>query len=957
MGLTKYRDKRSFTETPEPKGGKSEDSDLKFVIQKHAASHLHYDFRLEMRGVLKSWAVPKGPSTDPSVKRLAMMVEDHPYDYRNFEGIIPKGQYGGGTVIVWDEGTYSTTDEEPAGDKKSAEKILMAALEKGKIKIIMKGRKLKGEYALVRSHGREENAWLLMKVKDKYASVTDITKKEKSVLSGKTLKQVAATSENIYGQAKEELKEKKRITSSKKSAGEVQPDATSANVDLPTLLKKGIKKAQPADLAPMLATLTDKPFDAPGWLYEIKWDGYRALAYTNKKTVELASRNNKSFNEKFYPIVTALRSFGMNAVLDGEVIVADEKGMANFGDLQNWRSEADGNLLFYVFDILWYEGKDLTHLPLTERRAILKAILPESDNILLSNDFETSGLDFFDAAEKMGLEGIMAKKADSAYNSGGRTTDWLKVKTAIRHEVVIGGYTKNEGTAKPFSSLLVGVYEKGKLVYSGKIGTGFNDKTQKEMMALFKPHIISESPFSTVPDINQPSRFRPVPPKATATWLKPVLVCEVAYRELTTDGIMRHPSFQGMRIDKAAKAVGRDKVVKQGELKDEKGKKEKKVGLREQREKEVKGGLKVKQGEQGIKKGLREQRGKENKEGLKDKQGEKGEKVKQDGKVKNADVAKYIKAPKAAERKTLLNPTDETQVRKINGKEIKFSNLNKIYWPKENITKREFLNYYYRVAPYILPWLKDRPQSMNRFPNGITGKSFYQKDVTGKVPDWVETFPYVSEGIDKKFMLCNDEAALLYMASLGCIEMNPWSSTYKKPDNPDWCVIDLDPDKNHFDKVIETALVTKEILDAAGADSYCKTSGSTGLHIYIPLGKKYDYEASKEFARLIAHLVNERLPKFTSIERMTAKRRGKLYIDFLQNRPQATLAAAYSVRPKPGATVSMPLHWEEVKKGLKMTDFTIHNAPARLAETGDIFKPVLGKGINMEKVLKKISEE
>ena len=897
MALTKYKAKRSGDITPEPFGGKSADDDLKFVIQKHAASHLHYDFRLEMRGVLKSWAVPKGPSTDPSVKRLAMMVEDHPYDYRNFEGIIPKGQYGGGTVIVWDEGTFTTTDEEPAADKKSAEKILMNALHKGKIKFVLKGKKLKGEYALIKSHGREENAWLLIKVKDKYDSSDDITLKEKSVVSGKTLKQVEITSTNIYGRtsaqpvstAKDEKNLAKKINI--KSNGASSPGNNSAIIK--ALLKKGVKKAQPSEVQPMLATLADKPFDAPAWLYEIKWDGYRAVAYMNKKGTELLSRNNKSFNEKFYPIHDALKKTGLNAVLDGEVIVADDKGMANFGNLQNWRSEADGTLLYYVFDILWYEGQDLTQLPLTERRVILKSILPQSENILLSNDFETSGIEFFEAADKMGLEGIMAKKSDSPYTIGSRTKDWLKIKTSLRHEVVIGGYTKNEGSAKSFSSLLVGVFEKEKLVYTGKIGTGFNDATQKDMIKKFKPLIIKSSPFNFVPDINKPSRFRPAPPKATATWLNPELVCEVAYTELTTDGIMRHPSFKGMRTDKAASSVTEEKEVHIEKI------------------------------------------------------------VKQ---TKARTEQKIIKAPAKGERKTLLNPTEDTQVKKINSHKIKFSNLNKIYWPGENISKRDLINYYYRVAPYILPYLKDRPQSLNRFPNGITGKSFYQKDVTGKVPDWIEKVPYTtSKGEHKKFMLCNDEAVLLYMASLGCIEMNPWSSTYKKAGNPDWCVIDLDPDKNHFDRVIETANVTKEILDAAGADCYCKTSGSTGLHIYIPLGKKYDYEASKEFGRLIAHLVHDRLPKYTSIERPTANRKGKLYIDFLQNRPQATLAAAYSLRPKPGATVSMPLHWDEVKKGMKMQDYNIYNAIERVTQSGDIFKPVLGKGIDMQKALTQLS--
>lgn len=314
-------------------------------------------------------------------------------------------------------------------------------------------------------------------------------------------------------------------------------------------------------------------------------------------------------------------------------------------------------------------------------------------------------------------------------------------------------------------------------------------------------------------------------------------------------------------------------------------------------------------------------------------------------------------APTVKERKTLLNPTEETQVKKINGHEIKFTNLSKIYWPKEKITKRDMLNYYYRVAPYILPYLKDRPQSMNRHPDGINGESFYYKDVTGKAPGWIETFLYHSEADDRDrhYLVAKDDASLLYMASLGCIEMNPWNSTVKSENNPDWCIIDLDPgDKTTFNQVIEAAIATKEILDILEIKGYAKTSGSTGMHIYIPLGAKYSYEQSKEFARIIARLVHERLPSFTSIERTVRDRKGKMYIDFLQNRPQATVSAPYSLRPKPGATVSMPLHWHEVKKGLQMKDFNIFNAIERIQSEGDLFKPVLGRGINLEKVLKKL---
>lgn len=653
-----------------------------------------------------------------------------------------------------------------------------------------------------------------------------------------------------------------------------------------TVNNAGKRAAFPKDLTPMLATLVDEPFDAEGWIYEIKWDGYRAIAYLDNGKVQLRSRNNKSFNEKFYPVYDALKNWKVKAVVDGEIIVAGNEGIADFGALQNWRSEADGALHFYVFDVLWYNGRSLLDGPLFKRRQILEKILPKSDIIRLSEAFETTGTTFFRTAEKMKLEGIMAKKKESIYSPGDRSKDWLKIKTQLRHEVVIGGYTINEGASKSFSSLLVGVFEKGKLVYTGKIGTGFTEKKRQELLKLFKPLILSTTPFTEEPDVNKPSRFRPNPPKAKAVWLKPKLVCEVSYRELTGDGVMRHPSFAGMRTDKAAKQVAPEKETPVKKI------------------------------------------------------------------VRTASKKPLIKASAEQGRKTFLNPTDETQVRKIGGHDIKFNNLSKVYWPKDKVTKRDMLNYYYQAAPYMLPYLKNRPQSLNRFPNGINGESFYQKDVTGKVPGWIEKYPYISEGKEKNFMLCNNEATLLYMASLGCIEFNPWSSTIQKPDHPDWCIIDLDPDKNSFNQVIETANVTHAILKTAGVDCYCKTSGSTGLHIYIPLGRKYTYEESKEFGRVIAHMVNNELPKFTSVERMISNRKGKMYIDFLQNRPSATLAIAYSLRPKPGATVSMPLHWEEVKKGLKMTDFTIHNAMARIKEQGDIFKPVLGKGINITQALK-----
>ncbi|HXB08058.1 MAG TPA: DNA ligase D [Puia sp.] len=833
MKLKEYKKKRRFTSTPEPEGGRPDARTLQFVVQKHAASHLHYDFRLEMGGVLKSWAIPKGPSLNPADKRLAIQVEDHPFGYKDFEGIIPAGNYGAGTVMIWDKGTYEAL-EATNGTKAAQEKLLRKELKEGSLKFRLDGKKLKGEFALVRTKGRGENSWLLIKHRDRFAT-----------------------------------------------------DQPLPDVFLPS---SGRKAPMPKDLSPMLATLVDRPFDEAGWSYEIKWDGYRALAYLKKGKVELRSRNNKSF-EKYYPIDDELKKWPINALADGEIVVLNEKGQSDFGALQNWRSEADGTLVYYLFDLLWLEGRDLTGLPLSERRSLLRSIVPAKGIIRYSDSFETSGKQFFAKAKKLGLEGIMAKKTDSLYSPGARTREWLKIKTTNSQEVVIGGFTRNEDSPKLFSALLVGVFERGRLQYTGKVGTGFTEDMQREMMRRFKPLIQKECPFFTEPDVNKPSRFRPDPKEATATWLKPALVGEVNFRELTGDGVMRHPSFKGMRDDKEAKKVVLEKPVSA-----------------------IAG---------------------------------------------KHPVADRILSPvKAKGRGTLLNPTDESQTRAIDGHDLTFTHLSKVFWPKEKYTKRDLLNYYYQIAPFILPYLKDRPQSLNRQPNGITGPGFYQKNVSGKVPDWIATFPYHSaqDKEDKEFLVCTNEASILYMVSLGCIELNPWSSRVKTPDNPDWCIIDLDPDKKTpFEKVIEAAQVTKKILDAAGVTSYCKTSGSTGLHIYFPLGARYSYEHSKEFARLVVQHVHNEIPSYTTIERMTAERKGRMYLDFLQNRPQATIAAPYSVRPKPGATVSAPLHWEEVKKGLTTKDFTIKNMPARLREMGDLFKPVLAKGIDMEKALKKLN--
>lgn len=908
MSLATYKKKRSFNQTPEPEGKKkSSQGELHFVVQKHDATRLHYDFRLEMEGVLKSWAVPRGPSLNPEDKRLAMMVEDHPYEYKDFEGIIPPGNYGAGTVIVWDEGTYEPIETVEKG--KNAEKHLLSQLHKGSLKIRLHGKKLKGEFALVKLKSGEDNAWLMIKHRDKYASDKDVTKKNKSVQSGLTLEQVEKNSTNVWVSNKKSSSTKKTTAASKKSStttASKKKKAVKKKVpsEAEALIKKGERGRMPSGIIPMLSTLTDEPFDDKDWLFEIKWDGYRALGYLDGDKVEIRSRKNLSFNKKFSPVAEALQELELNALLDGEIVALNEEGKGDFQLLQQWQKTGQGELVYYVFDILWINGYNVMNLPLYERKEILKQILPEHDMIRFSDHVPEAGKEFFAAAAKQGLEGIMAKHANSTYTPDVRTRQWLKIKTTQRQEVVIGGFTETRGSRKHFGALVLGVYDKGKLVYVGHTGSGFTEKSLAEVYKKLKPLVTTQSPFTQKPKTNMPS-----------TWVKPQLVGEVKFSEWTKDNILRQPIFMGLREDKDARDVHKEKAV----AVDPDAIEKESDSIQKQTTASKKMQTKT-------------------------------------AKKKAASSSDASKS--ASSRDVLLKGTEKEQAVIINKKELTFTNLDKLYWPADKITKRDMLNYYYQIAPYIMPYMKDRPQSLNRFPEGIKKPGFYQKDVTGKVADWIVRHDYRSEsdGQKKQYLVCTDEATLLYMANLGCIEMNPWHSTIHKPDNPTWCVIDLDPGNINFDKVIETAQVIKQLADELETDVYCKTSGSTGLHIYIPLGAAYDYDQSRQLAELLVTFVHQEIPSFTSLERSPAKRKNKIYLDYLQNRSIQTIAAPYALRPKPGATASAPLYWEEVKKGLSIQDFTIKNMYDRAKETGDLFKPVLDKGINLKKVLDKIND-
>jgi bifunctional non-homologous end joining protein LigD len=839
MTLNKYNEKRNFKATSEPKGKvKKSDHELVFVIQKHAASHLHYDFRLEMDGVLKSWAVPKGPSMNPEDKRLAMMVEDHPYDYKDFEGTIPEGNYGAGNVIVWDNGTYTAEQ-----DSTDIEKTLRAGLHKGHLSFILKGKKLKGEFSLIKLRGKQENAWLLIKKEDKYAVDADVLLKNKSVISKVTLESL------------EKKTEKEKSVAPKKK---------------PSVKPKIEKLAKPVFIPPMLADTIEEPFDKADWVYEIKYDGYRTIAVIDNGEVDLFSRNQLSFNKNFKAVADELKKIKRTAVIDGEVVI-EENGRTDFQLLQGFQKTGKGELKYYVFDILQLDGHDVTQLSLVERKQLLKILLGKYKfrNIFYSDHIESEGKASYKKAIENKLEGIIAKDANSPYRFGKRSREWLKIKIIQNEEAIIIGYTEPKGARNHFGSLLLGQFHAKELQYIGNCGTGFNESTLKDLFAKFNKLAVKTSPFKT--GIKIPGKI---------TWLKPELVCQVKFTEWTQDGHLRHPVFLGLRMDKKANDV--------------------QYGFKNNR----------------------------------------------------------VDTQKREIMKKDTIKTEDNYDRKIGKVTLHLTNQNKVYFPKDGITKGDIVQYYDTVANYILPYLKDRPQSMNRFPNGIDGPSFYQKDVdTDKVPSWLKTQKIYSESNSENidYLICNDRETLLYMANLGCIEMNPWNSTTKHIEKPNWVVIDIDPGKdNDFAAVIETALVVKEIMDELETDCYCKTSGATGLHVYVPLNARYDYDTVKIFAEIIAQQVHSRLPDTTSLERTVKKRNEKIYIDFLQNRTGQTLAAPYSVRPKESATVSTPLEWEEVNEKLSPSMFTIHNIPQRLEEKGDLWKPVIGKGANIEKIIMKM---
>jgi len=526
LGLKEYAAKRQFGKTPEPGPDVSQqERRLRFVVHKHAARTLHYDLRLELGGVLKSWAVPRGPSLDPSIKRLAVMVEDHPLAYQDFEGVIPEGNYGAGSVIIWDRGYYHHPS---AGDGSENEQLLLDGLRKGDLKFVLAGEKLQGEFALVKM-GRDAKSWLLLKKKDRHATREDILRENRSVVSHKTLEEM------LTADGEKSFRQKKVHQIRRHEAKESE------------LLQAAPVAPMPHKIAPMLATLVKEPFDHPDWIFEVKWDGYRAVAEIREGNVSLYSRNGIPFEKKFFPIVESLRKFGGDAVLDGEIVVVDDQGRPDFQLLQHYRESASGQLLYYVFDLLYFQGHDLTGLPLLRRKELLKNMLPAVPKIRFSDHVKEEGVLFYRVAKEKELEGIIAKHGGSLYETGRRSRQWLKVKTRLTQEGVIAGFTAPRGGRGYFGALVLGVFQRGELTYIGHAGGGFGAKDLKDIHARLEPLIRKECPFKLAPETNGP-----------VTWLKPELVCEIGLSGWTEDGIMRHPVFLRLREDKTAGEVVRD---------------------------------------------------------------------------------------------------------------------------------------------------------------------------------------------------------------------------------------------------------------------------------------------------------------------------------------------------------------------------------------------------------------
>jgi bifunctional non-homologous end joining protein LigD len=867
--LSSYRAKRSPDRTPEPFGPVSPVPGNLFVVHKHAARNLHFDLRLEMDGVLRSWAVPRGPSYDQGEKRLAVKVEDHPLEYGDFEGVIPAGNYGAGGVIVWDRGEWVPLEPWREG------------LEKGKLLFELKGYKLHGKWTLVKIK-KSERDWLLIKEKDVWMSPVGKADEfaEESVLSGLTV---------------EEIKSGETPVAQIRKALEVEEKATHARVDA-------------RSVEAMHCESEDKAFTREGWLFELKLDGYRLIASKSRGEALLLTRNGNDYTQVFPEIARAVKSLPADdCIIDGEVVCLDANGLPSFSRLQQRgrlsspleirRAAVELPATFYAFDLIAFEDFDVRPLPLVRRKDLLKGVVPALGILRYLDHIETEGEEFLEQVTAMGLEGIVAKKSDSPYRKG-RSDKWLKIKAEKSGDFVIVGFTKPKGTRSHLGALQLADWVNGALVYAGRVGTGFNDGLLTELHALLDP-ILRRDPLCAGPVFGpgiEPRTSEQIPETTTTAWVDAVHVCEVRYREFTPDGLLRHATFLRMRTDKRPHECERQGWA--GPVAT--------AATEVASETETSGAGAA--GDNGI-----------------------------------AGVSHDPPPPPARA------PIQKT---------IAFSNLKKIYWPAEKYTKGDLVDYYRAVSGWLLPYLANRPVVLTRFPDGIDGKSFYQKDAPVFAPEWMQTIPIWSEETQReiRYFICDGEEALLYLANMGSIPLHIWASRAGSLEQPDWCVIDLDPKEAPFSDVIRTAQVLHRICESAGLPNYVKTTGKTGLHIMLPLGRQCTYEQSRMLGELLARCVLRELSEIATLTRHVTKRGDKVYLDYLQNRHGQTIVAPYSVRPLPGATVSMPLVWDEVDESLDPRAFTIRTAIDRMERLdSDPVLPVLEEKPDLAHVLEELA--